>query len=162
MSAVGTIRRLWPDPDTEPADTAALARLYGRADRPRVRMNFVTSVDGAVEVDGYSAGLSGPADKQVFGVLRMLCDALMVGAGTLRQEGYGAIRLDPDRRAWRRDHGLAETPTVVMVSAALALDPDAAMFTEAPVRPVVITHRRAVAPPGLDRVADVLRHGTDR
>ena len=49
----------------------------------------------------------------------------MVGAGTLRHEGYRAVRLDEQRRAWRREQGLAEYPTLVVVSAALDLDPDA-------------------------------------
>ncbi len=56
-------------------------------------------------------------------MLRMLCDALLVGAGTLRHEGYRALRLDARRRAWRRERGLAEYPTLVVVSAALDLDP---------------------------------------
>ena len=73
-------------------------------------MNFVTSVDGAVAVDGYSAGLSGEPDKRVFGVLRMLCDALVVAAGTLRHEGYRAVRLNERRRAWRREQGLRRVP----------------------------------------------------
>jgi riboflavin biosynthesis pyrimidine reductase len=156
------IRRLWPDAAGVPVDAEQLTSLYGRADRPLVRMNFVTSVDGAVEVDGYSAGLSGPPDKRVFGVLRMVCDALLVGAGTLRHEGYRAVRLDADRRAWRREHGLAETPTLVVVSASLDLDPAAPVFADAPVRPLVLTHRRATAPAGLDLVADLLRYGADR
>ena len=57
-------------------------------------MNFVTSIDGAVTVDGKSAGLGGPGDKQIFDVLRMVCDALVVAAGTVRAENYDALRLD--------------------------------------------------------------------
>lgn len=145
-----------------PLDRATIADLYGRPPQPTLRVNFVSSLDGAVEVQGHSAGLSGPADKLVFGVLRMLCDALLVAAGTLRREGYRALRLDDSRRAWRLGHGLAEHPTLVVVSAALDLDPAAPVFTEAPVRPVVLTSRRATAPAGLSRVAELLRCGQDR
>lgn len=168
MSINIPIRRAWPAPGTGPSDhagpldDAALTALYGRADRPRLRVNFVTSVDGAVTVDGYSAGLSGEPDKRVFGLLRMLCDALVVAAGTLRHEGYRAVRLDPARRAWRRAHGLAEYPTLVVVSGSLRLDPAQAAFADAPVRPVVLTREDATAPAGLAGVADLVRCGVDR
>ncbi|MDT0529346.1 pyrimidine reductase family protein [Micromonospora sp. DSM 115977] len=162
MSVGIPISALWPQASARPLDDAALTALYGRSDRPHLRMNFVTSVDGGVSVDGYSAGLSGEADKRVFGLLRMLCDALLVAAGTLRHEGYRAVRLNERRRAWRREHGLPEYPTLVVVSGSLDLDPAQAAFADAPVRPVVLTRADAVAPPGLTGVADVVRCGDDR
>lgn len=154
------MQRLWPDPDpaTE-LDDAALTRLYEPPrDRPWLRVNFVSSLDGAVTLGGHSEGLSGPADKRVFGLLRMLCDALLVGAGTLRNEGYRAVRLDPARRSWRREHGLAEYPLLVVVSGALALDPASPALAQAPVRPVVLTHggSPAAARAALAPVADVV------
>ncbi|MEU8420974.1 pyrimidine reductase family protein [Micromonospora sp. NPDC048835] len=156
------IRRLWPEPSTQPLDDAALTTLYGRVDQPRLRVNFVASLDGAVTVDGYSAGLSGAPDKRVFGLLRMVCDALVVAAGTLRHEAYRAVRLNETRRAWRRDHGLAEYPTLVVVSNSLDLDPAQAAFADAPARPIVLTHADADPPPGLTDVADLLRCGAER
>lgn len=162
MSTQPTIRRVWPAPVDGPLDDERLADLYGRPGPAHLRVNFVTGLDGAVELDGHSAGLSGEPDKRVFGVLRMLCDALVVGAGTLRQEQYNALRLDERRRAWRRAHGLAEYPTLVVVSRSLTLDPAQAAFTDAPVRPLVLTSERANAPAGLTDVADLLRHGTDK
>ncbi len=159
MSADATICPLWPDPSSAPVDDETLVARYGRADSPRLRMNFVTSIDGAVSVDGYSAGLSGVPDKRVFALLRMLCDALLVAAGTLRQEGYRALRLDPRRRAWRRAHGLTDYPTLVVVSASLDLDPHQAAFADAPVRPVVLTRDGPPIPSGLAEVAEVVRCG---
>lgn len=146
-----------------PLDDDALAAWYAPGDEPELRVNFVTSVDGAVELEGLSAGLSGGPDKRVFGVLRMLCDALLVGAGTLRHEGYRALRLDDRRRAWRRARGLPDYPTLVVVSGALDLNPAQLAFAEAPVRPVVLTHGRAPADrrAALAPVADVLTVGED-
>jgi riboflavin biosynthesis pyrimidine reductase len=161
MTAPPQIRRLWPDPSAPALDDAALAALYGRSQRPHLRANFVTSVDGAVALDGFSAGLSGPADKRLFGVLRMLCDALLVGAGTLRRERYRAVRLDARRRAWRRENSLPEFPPLVVVSRSLYLDPAQAAFADAPVRPLVVTTAKAVPPPGLTDVAEVLPLGDD-
>jgi riboflavin-specific deaminase-like protein len=111
--------------------------------RPWVRVNFVSSLDGAVQLDGRSRGLSSDADRMVFGILRQHADAVLVGAGTLRDEGYRAVRLSEQRRTWRRDNGLAENPTLVVVSGNLDLDPDSPTFADAPVRPVVLTHAGA-------------------
>ncbi|MBE1488136.1 pyrimidine reductase family protein [Plantactinospora soyae] len=156
------ITRLWPAPTATSLDDEELIALYPRGQGPRLRMNFVASIDGAVEVEGHSEGLSGKPDKRVFGLLRMLCDALVVGAGTLRHEGYRAVRLNEPRRAWRREQGLAEYPTLVVVSLALNLDPESAVFADAPVRPVVLTSAHATAPAGLADVAELVRVGDDR
>ncbi|MGW0433083.1 pyrimidine reductase family protein [Micromonospora sp. NPDC003197] len=155
------IGQLMPDP-AGPLGETDLINRYGRTAHPHLRINFVSSLDGAVTIDGYSAGLSSEPDKRVFGILRMVCDALLVGAGTLRIEGYRALRLDPRRRAWRQTHGLPEYPTLVVVSGSLDLDPTLAAFTDAPVRPLVLTCASATAPPGLSDVADLVRCGTDR
>ncbi|PWR13710.1 pyrimidine reductase family protein [Micromonospora sicca] len=162
MSDSTAISRVWPAPATGPLTDPELAALYGRAGRPHLRVNFVTSADGAVTLDGYSEGLSGEPDKRVFGLLRMLCDGLVVAAGTLRHEGYRAVRLSEPRRAWRREHGLVEYPTLVVVSGSLDLDPAQAAFADAPVRPLVLTRDAAEPPPGLTEVADLVRCGADR
>ncbi len=162
MSAGTPISRVWPTPATGPLTDPELAAIYGRATRPHLRVNFVASADGAVALDGYSAGLSGEPDKLVFGLLRMLCDGLVVAAGTLRHEGYRAVRLSADRRAWRREHGLAEYPTLVVVSGSLDLDPAQACFADAPVRPLVLTRVGVEPPPGLTEVADLVRCGGQR
>ncbi|MBM0226346.1 dihydrofolate reductase family protein, partial [Micromonospora sp. ATA51] len=162
MSDSTAISRVWPAPATGPLTDPELAALYGRAGRPHLRVNFVTSADGAVTLDGYSEGLSGEPDKRVFGLLRMLCDGLVVAAGTLRHEGYRAVRLSEPRRAWRREHGLVEYPTLVVVSGSLDLDPAQAAFADAPVRPLVLTRDAAEPPPGLTEVADLAAAAADR
>ncbi|MGC4891426.1 pyrimidine reductase family protein [Micromonospora sp. DT227] len=161
MSGGTPIERVWPAPGTGPLTDPQLTALYDRAAQPHLRVNFVASADGAVTLDDYSAGLSGEPDKRVFGLLRMLCDGLLVAAGTLRHEGYGAVRLSADRRAWRRERGLAEFPTLVVVSGSLDLDPAQGCFADAPVRPLVLTRSGAVPPAGLTEVADLIPCGTD-
>jgi riboflavin biosynthesis pyrimidine reductase len=93
----------------------------------------------------------------------MLCDGLLVGAGTLRNENYHAVRLDERRRAWRTARGLPPYPRLVVVSRALRLDPTQDAFAAAPVRPIVLTS--AAAPAGqrtrLAEVADVVTAGRD-
>ncbi len=155
-----TVTAVWPRAGG-PLDAGALTTLYPRAEAPVLRVNFVSSIDGAVTLDGVSGGLSGPGDKMIFGVLRMLCDALVVAAGTVRAEGYDALRLDAGKRAWRTAHGLPEFPLMVVVSGSLDLDPGQEVFSDAPVRPVVVTRTGADAGrrAAIERVADVVAVG---
>jgi riboflavin biosynthesis pyrimidine reductase len=135
-----SFRLLWPQ--SREVTVGEVTDLYTPADRsvPLVRVNFVTSLDGAVTVGGYSKGLGSDADLAVFTRLRMVCDALMVGAGTLLHENYGPIRLDGPRREWREANGLPAYPTLVVVSQQLTLSPDHPALADAPVRPIVLTN----------------------
>jgi riboflavin biosynthesis pyrimidine reductase len=125
---------------------------------PSLRVNFVASADGAATLDGRSGGLSGPADKAVFRLLRAMADVVLVGAGTVRIEGYGPVRLPPELRGWRQAHGLAPVPPLAVVSRSLALDPDSPLFAEAAVRPLVLTGPEPPAErsQALAAVADVI------
>jgi len=156
---VDVILRLLPEP--APLDEEGLVAAYAWPDRTTLRVNFVTSVDGAVAVEGYSAGLGSPSDKLVFDLLRRTCDAVIVGAGTLRHEGYGPMRLAEPDREWRRRHGLPPDPVLVAVSRKLDLDPAHPMLAGAPVRPIVLTFADAPADQiaALSAVADVLTCG---
>ena len=62
-------------------------------ERPALRVNFVASADGAATLDGRSGGLGNANDQHILGLLRQLADVLVVGAGTLRAEGYGPLVL---------------------------------------------------------------------
>ncbi|MGH3414250.1 MAG: dihydrofolate reductase family protein [Marmoricola sp.] len=69
-------------------DLAALYGVPGDA-ASWLRVNFVATLDGAATGgDGRSGSINTEADHRVFALLRELADALVVGAGTLRVEGY--------------------------------------------------------------------------
>lgn len=147
-------------------DEQVLAHTYAVADRsqPHLRVNFISSLDGAAWHDGRSGPLNDEWDQQVFGMLRKLADVVLVGAGTIRVEGYGGLRLDEASRQWRTAHGLVPQPPLAIVSHDLALDPASEVFTDAPVRPLVITHGGAPADrrAALADVADLVVHGQQR
>nr|WP_246594989.1 pyrimidine reductase family protein [Actinoplanes auranticolor] len=142
---------------------ADLAACYPRRPEPTLRVNFVASIDGAVTVDGKSAGLGGPGDKMIFDTLRTVCDALVVAAGTVRTENYDALRLTEPARQWRRDHGLPAFPLMVVVSGSLDLDPGQLVFSDAPVRPLIVTHAGAPADrrAALAEVAEIVTFGEE-
>jgi riboflavin biosynthesis pyrimidine reductase len=142
-----------------------LLAAYALADRlsPRVRMNFVTSLDGAVTIEGRSGGLGDASDRLAMQVIRTLADVVLVVAGTVRAEGYGGVKVDEADAAWRRSHGLAGQPRIAVVSSRLQLDPEHPFFSRAIDRPIVVTHETASARRrnALAEVADVITCGRD-
>ena len=60
--------------------------------RPWVGLCMVASLDGSVAVDGRSGALGNPNDLGVLLTLRSLADVIVVGAGTIRGEGYGPAK----------------------------------------------------------------------
>jgi 5-amino-6-(5-phosphoribosylamino)uracil reductase len=129
--------------------------------RPAVRLNMIVSVDGGTSWGGVSGALGGPADKQLFSVLRSFADVVLVAAGTMRAEGYGPAALPEPLRAARVERGQAPVPPIAVVSRSCALDWDSSFFTSASERPLVITVTDA---PAADRaraaeVADVIVAG---
>ena len=75
-------------------DDGALAAAYAPRGEPWLRVNFVSTVDGAAQgPDGLSKSVNNAADKRVFDTLRAHADCLVVGAGTLRDEGYDVPRI---------------------------------------------------------------------
>jgi riboflavin biosynthesis pyrimidine reductase len=74
-------------------DGAALRRLYAAPRDSWLRVNFVSTLDGAATgADGRSGSINTEADFVVFQLLRQLADVVVVGAGTARNEGYSALR----------------------------------------------------------------------
>lgn len=143
-----------------------LLELYA-ADVPSgawLRVNFVTTLDGSASAAGTTGSLGGPDDLRVFDLLRRVADVVLVAAGTVRDEGYGPMVLHDADVAWRRAHGKPDHPVFALVSGSLSLDPASRVFTEAPVRPIVLTSATAAESPrgeALAAVADVVPCGDD-
>lgn len=71
----------------------ALAAMYEPPRGDWLRLNFVASVNGSVAgADGTSESLSNPADRVLLGVIRNLSDVVLVGAASVRAEGYRVPR----------------------------------------------------------------------
>jgi riboflavin biosynthesis pyrimidine reductase len=76
-------------------DAAALADLYVAPARRWLRANFVATLDGAANgPDDRSGSINTAADHVVFDLLRRLTDVVVVGAGTVRAEGYPSLRAE--------------------------------------------------------------------
>src|ERR1700761_4998816 len=155
------IRALLPLGDGSLSDEQLRDHYSADAGGSWLRVNFVSSVDGAASVDARSAGLGSDADHRVFDLLRTLCDVVLVAAGTVRKEEYGAMRLRDEDAAARVARGLAAQPVFAIASGTLDLDPTSPVFTDAPVRPIVLTCGSATPNGALEQVADVIVCGSD-
>lgn len=137
-----------------PVDDASLAALYSA--QPRlglwVRANFATSLDGGITgPDGRSGSINTAADHVVFELLRAVSDVVVVGAGTLRSEGYTALTVHDRWRKTRSELGLPVALPLVCVSNSGQVPP---RLREAPRGTVLLaTHTRS---PGLAEAGDLL------
>jgi riboflavin biosynthesis pyrimidine reductase len=145
---------------------------YLEVDRSRVRHecwvtgHMVAGLDGTAAVGGRVGSLSTTPDQALFRRMRQIADVVMVGAETVRLEGYGPVRLSDEAQARRREQGRTPTPPIAVVSRSLAFDWTAPVFAEAPedARTYVITC--AAADPTLRaeaaEVATVVVAGADQ
>jgi riboflavin biosynthesis pyrimidine reductase len=156
------VRMIFPSAGDE-LDLLGLAEAYAYPQDQWLRANMVASADGAAYVDGRSGGLSGPGDKRIFGVLRALADAVLVGAGTARAEEYRPALRRPSLAALRE--GRPETATIALVTRTLGLNLTASLFTDTPpdARTIVITCAAADAElrAATAKVADVIVVGEE-
>ncbi|MFG3260062.1 pyrimidine reductase family protein [Streptomyces sp. NPDC048172] len=122
-----------------------------------LRGNMVASLDGAIHHGGRSRPLSSEADMWIFGVLRGLADVVVVGAETVRQEGYGPARAREAFADRRAASGQAPVPVIAVVTARLELDWSLPLFAEPVVPTLVVTGEGAPA----DRVEAARRAGAE-
>jgi riboflavin biosynthesis pyrimidine reductase len=130
-----------------PADEAELEWLLGAYDlhrppppgRPWLLLDMVASVDGRIALDGRVGELSTPPDKALFRHLRCLADSVLVGAQTVRVEGYGPVRCDEAHQVRRTARAQAPQPRLCIVSRSLDLDTRSRVFDEGGPLPVIFT-----------------------
>ncbi|MFD9082247.1 pyrimidine reductase family protein [Streptomyces erythrochromogenes] len=165
------MRRLFPVTDQTPArsqdgadrewslDELADAYAYPAlaADGHWLRANMVSTLDGAAQHEGRSQPISGDTDMRIFGTLRALADVVVVGAETVRQEGYRPARAREAFAARREAAGQGPAPAIAVVTASMDLDFSLPLFTSPLVPTLVVTG--AAAPS--DRVAGAKAAGAE-
>jgi 5-amino-6-(5-phosphoribosylamino)uracil reductase len=122
---------------------------------PWLRANMVSTLDGAAQHEGRSQPISSATDMRIFGTLRALADVVVVGAETVRKEGYRPARAREDFAAMRETAGQQPAPAIAVVTAGLDLDFSLPLFTS-PLVPTLILTGASAAP---DRVAAAERAG---
>src|SRR4051812_3064961 len=116
--------------------------------RPYVFFNFIATLDGRAALDGSTRPLGGPADLEMLLSLRAVADAVLIGPGTVRAEGYGRL-VGPQRRS--------EPPPAVLISRRFDIPWDAGLFA-APDQPVIVYGPAdASDPPSVAAPVEVVR-----
>ncbi|MEV0175554.1 pyrimidine reductase family protein [Streptomyces sp. NPDC050803] len=144
------MQRLFPVTDQTADREWSLAELaeayaYPETDAPWLRANMVSTLDGAAQHDGRSQPISNATDMRIFGTLRALADVVVVGAETVRQEGYRPARARAEFAAAREAAGQAPAPAIAVISASLDLDFSLPLFTS-PLVPTLVLTGAAAAP----------------
>ena len=151
--------RLTPGEARPPHEWLAEVRPAERAgdDRPFVFLNMVSSVDGRATIAGRARALGSDADTLLLTELRALADAVLIGSGTLRAEGYGKLVGNPERVARRVAAGRAPTPPAVLLSRSLDLAWDAGLFAAEDQPVLVYTRADAPEPPEVAAPLELVR-----
>lgn len=120
--------------------------------------HMVAGLDGTAAVGGRVGSLSTSADQALFRRMRQIADIVLVGAETVRREGYGPVRLSDEAQTWRREAGKSPIPPLAVVSRSLDFDWSAPVFTEAP--DDARTHVISCAAADQGRLAEARKHAT--
>jgi riboflavin-specific deaminase-like protein len=145
-----------------PEELASELRLHELAppDRPYLGINMVSSLDGKATLDWRTKGLSTEIDRRLFHHLRTQADAVMVGAGTAREERYGRVTKNEELSAKRVAEGRAAEAVAVVVSGRLDLPRDLPLLNE-PEQAVLIATGSEAELPGLGVQVEYARVGDD-
>jgi riboflavin-specific deaminase-like protein len=157
------VRLIYPERSaTSPEQLAANMRLHelAPAGRPYLGINMVSSLDGKATLDWRTKGLSTEVDRRLFHHLRTQADAVMVGAGTAREERYGRMTKNDELRQKRQNEGFVPDALAVVVSGRLDLPPDLPLLNE-PEQAVVIATGSDASIPGVQGRVEYARVGDD-
>ena len=151
---VHRVDRLWP----QPAFELPLDQVMGGfeppappAGRPGVAVNMVTSIDGRAQLGGTAEGLGSRADRALMRLYRSAFDAVLSGAGTLRDTGIW-LRVGDELAARRVAQGRSANPIGVVVAGSSPIPTDAEWFDGDEARILVIGSENPMgeALPGTD------------
>jgi 5-amino-6-(5-phosphoribosylamino)uracil reductase len=123
------------------------------SDRPYVLLKCATSMDGYIDDTGATRLLlSNDEDFDRVDAVRAECDAILVGANTIRRDNPRLMVRSQARRDARVAAGLPPTPIKITLSRGGDLDPAAPFFTTGDVEKIVYSTTS-----GLDKLSNSLR-----
>lgn len=152
------LRRLHPLP-SEPTTVAAAYDVDRTppAGRPWVGLCMVASLDGSVSIEGTSGGLGNANDLDVLLTLRDLSDITLVGARTVRGEGYGPPRRPGKRIGVVTNSGRVDLDTALFTSGAgFLIAPEAAAVDQSRVQVLVAGEFEVDLPGAIRRLGEVV------
>jgi 5-amino-6-(5-phosphoribosylamino)uracil reductase len=120
-----------------------------------VLLTCTVSIDGCLDdLSDRRLILSTPDHFDRIDEMRAGCDAILVGAGTVRKDDPALVVRSPGRRTARQARGLPPSPTKVTITGAGGLRPGARFFTMGEADKIVYCASAAV-PGTLDRLGQL-------
>jgi riboflavin-specific deaminase-like protein len=114
-------------------------------ERPYTLLSCSVSLDGYLGDQTPRLALSNDADFDRVDEVRASCDAIMVGASTVRTDNPRLVVRSRERREQRRARGLAPSPKKITVTERLDLDARSNFFTAGEAEKLVYTSSPRVA-----------------
>ena len=127
--------------------------------RPHVSVNMAMSLDGRISTRKHERiTLGSRHDRRLMDVLRAESDAVIVGAGTLRHDGFPILVRSDDVRSRRVAKGRPPHPVNVIMSRSLVLPTNRPFFQRTDTERLVYTTQLASATRvrRLQRLAEVV------
>jgi 5-amino-6-(5-phosphoribosylamino)uracil reductase len=122
--------------------------------RPYVLLSAAMSADGYIDdASPHRLVLSGPEDLDRVDEVRASCDAIMVGASTIRADNPRLLIRSPARRAERLRRAQPGNPVKVTITGSGDLDPEARFFAADGTTKLVYAPAGTAGPLG-DRLSD--------
>ena len=115
------------------------------SERPYTLLSCSVSLDGYLGDQTPRLALSNEADFDRVDEVRASCDAIMVGAVTVRTDNPRLLVRSPERRERRAARGLAPSPMKITVTSRGDLDAESNFFTTGDAQKLVYTSRARVA-----------------
>ena len=137
--SVNALRQIFPNSIESIDIETAFAINVSDAVKKFLRLNMVTSIDGAISLSGTARGLSSDIDRKVFHILRSLSDVILVGAGTMRTEKYGPVSLTKKEIINRRESKQISIPPIAVISNSGTFNFETDFFTKAITKPILLT-----------------------
>jgi riboflavin biosynthesis pyrimidine reductase len=103
-----------------------------------VRALMLATADGAAAADsGLSGEISSAGDRLLFATIRGMADVILVGAQTIRQEGYSPIKPRPELVGRRIEAEQEPVPRVAIITKSGQLNVETPLFTESVEPPII-------------------------
>jgi 5-amino-6-(5-phosphoribosylamino)uracil reductase len=118
-------------------------------------LSVAISIDGCLDDSSpQRLKLSSAEDWEAVQRLRATCDAILVGARTVRSDNPSLVIRNEEARRWRVSEGMEADIVKVTITASGDIDPDAAFFLEGGGRKIVF----AVSDADRGKLALIARH----
>lgn len=133
---------------------------------PYLFLNMVSTLDGKAIVEGVASKIGSDFDHQLMNRIRRVADCVLVGANTLRAEGFD-LKLSKSDQEWRAERRMRPEPFAAIVTNSGDLPLTRGVFRGQGPEPLILTSQAGIAANArrfekLEKVAKIVVAGEDR